>query len=170
MSNLFDILLTGNYCIGLTMQKHLQTLINLLTKMDLKALLQHYLDSSETENIDQLGFLFKQGQIKSSSFDFYQQLATSFIEKKGIPSILIAKIKTNDTLSFFTPALQIEGNFNKADPLQCNVLHYLFTNNQLAKNSTQPAFNYLRSMMLFGSNVALRDGLCRRDQKNLRYR
>ena len=149
------------------MQKHLQTLINLLTKMDLKALLQHYLDSGETENIDQLGFMFKQGQIKSPSFDFYQQLATSFIEQKGFPIALIAKIKTNDTLSFFTPALQIEDNFNRADPQQRNVLHYLFTNNQLAKTSTQPPFNYLRSMMLFGSNVALRDGLCQRDLQNL---
>ena len=149
------------------MQKHLQTLINLLTKMDLKALLQHYLDSGETENIDQLGFMFKQGQIKSPSFDFYQQLATSFIEQKGFPIALIAKIKTNDTLSFFTPALQIEDNFNRADPQQRNVLHYLFTNNQLAKTSTQPPFNYLRSMMLFGSNVALRSGICQRDQQNL---
>jgi len=149
------------------MQKHLQTLVSLLTKMDLKALLQHYLDSSETENIDQLGFLFKQGQIKSSSFGFYQQLATSFIEKKGISSLLIAKIKTNDTLSFFTPALQIEENFNRVDPQQRNVLHYLFTNNQLAEHSTQPPFNYLRSMMLFGSNMALRSGICQRDQQNL---
>lgn len=149
------------------MQKHLQTLITLLIKMDLKALLQHYLDSNETENIDQLGFMFKQGQIKSSNFDFYQQLATSFIEKKGISSSFIAKIKTNDTLSFFTPALQIEDNFNKTDQQQRNVLHYLFTNNALAKNRIQPPFNYLRSMMLFGSNVALRDGLCQRDQQNL---
>ena len=149
------------------MQKNLQTLMTLLTKMDLKALLQHYLDSSETENIDQLGFMFKQGQIKSSSFDFYQQLATSFIEKKGISSSLIAKIKTNDTLSFFTPALQLEDNFNRTDPQQRNVLHYLFTNNQLAKTSTQPPFNYLRSMMLFGSNMALRNGLCQRDKQSL---
>ncbi len=149
------------------MQKQLQTLVSLLTKMDLKALLQHYLDSEEVENIDQLGFMFKQGQIKSSSFDFYQQLATSFIEKKGISSQLIAKIKTNDTLSFFTPALQIEDNFNRTDPQQRNVLHYLFTNNHLVETSTQPPFNYLRSMMLFESNKALRDGLCQRDQQNL---
>jgi hypothetical protein len=149
------------------MQRHLQTLVNLLTKMDLKALLQHYLDSGEIENIDQLSFMFKQGQIKSSSFDFYQELVTSFIEKKGFPTALIAKIKTNDTLSFFTPALQLEDNFNRIDPQQRNVLHYLFTNNQLVETSTQPPFNYLRSMMLFESNKALRDGLCQRDQQNL---
>ena len=147
------------------MQKHLQTLINLLVKNDLKALLQHYLESSGTENIAQLGFMFQQGQIKS--FDFYQQLATSFIENKGFSVALIAKIKTNDTLNFFTPALQIEGNFNKTDHQQRNVLHYLFTNNQVIAASTQPPFNYLRSMMLFGSNEALRDGLCQRDQQNL---
>ena len=147
------------------MQKHLQTLINLLTKNDLKALLQHYLESSETENIAQLGFMFQQGQIKS--FDFYQQLATSFIETKGFSIALIAKIKTNDTLNFFTPALQIENNFNKIDHQQRNVLHYIFTNNKSAAASIQPPFNYLRSMMLFGNNKALRDGLCQRDQQNL---
>lgn len=146
------------------MQKHLQTLINLLTKNDLKALLQHYLDSNGAENIVQLGFMFKQGQIKS--FDFYQQLATSFIENKGFSIGFIPKIKTNNTLNFFTPALQIEENFSKTDHQQCNVLHYLFTNNQ-SVSSIQPPFNYVRSMMLFGSNKALRDGLCQRNQQNL---
>ena len=146
------------------MQKHLQTLINLLTKNDLKALLQHYLDSNGSENIVQLGFMFQQGQIKS--FDFYQQLATSFIETKGFSIGLIPKIKTNNTLNFFTPALQIEGNFSKTDQQKCNVLHYLFTNNQ-SVSSIHPPFNYVRSMMLFGSNEALRDGLCQRNQQNL---
>ncbi len=149
------------------MQKHLQILINLLTKMDLKALLQHYLDSSGTENIAQLGFMFKQGQIKSSSFNFYQELTTSFIDNKGFPLALISKVKTDNTLSFFTPALQIEDNFSKTDTQQCNALHYLFTNNQFETVPNQPPFNYIRSMMLFGSNVALRDGLCQRDQQNL---
>jgi len=149
------------------MQKHLKTLVSLLTKMDLKALLQHYLDSSEAENIVQLGFMFKQGQIKSSSFDFYQELATSFISNKGLPSALISKIKTSNTLSFFTPALQIEDNFNSIDSEQRNVLHYIFTNNELITPDTQPPFNYLRSMMLFGSNTSLLAGLCQRDQQNL---
>jgi len=149
------------------MQKHLQILISLLTKNDLKALLQHYLDSSEAENIVQLGFMFKQGQIKLSTFDYYQQLATSFIETKGLCVGLIAKIKTNNTLNFFTQALQIADNFNKTDHQQRNVLHYLFTNNQLISASSPPPFNYLRSMMLFGSNKALHDGLCQRDQQNL---
>jgi hypothetical protein len=149
------------------MQKHLQTLINLLTKNDLKALLQHYLDSSEAENIVQLGFMFQQGQIKLTSFDYYQQLATSFIEVKGFSIDLIAKIKTSNTLNFFTPALQIAENFNKTDHQQRNVLHYLFSNNQLIATNTQPPFNYLRSMMLFGSNDALLNGLNQRDQQHL---
>jgi len=46
-------------------------------------------------------------------------------------------------------------------------LHYLFTNNQLIATPPSPPFNYLRSMMLFESNEALRDGLCQRDQQNL---
>lgn len=146
------------------MQKHLQILINLLTKNNLKALFQHYLNSSEAENIAQLGFMFQQGQIKS--FDFYQQLATGFIENKGFSIELISKIKTSNTLSFFTPALQIEKNFSKTDQRKCNVLHYLFTNNQPVSN-VHPPFNYLKSMMLFGSNEALRDGLCQRNYQNL---
>ncbi len=149
------------------MQKHLQTLVNLLTQMDLKALLKHYLDSSEVENIAQLGFMFKQGQIKSSNLDFYQELATSFISNKGLPSTLISKIKTSNTLSFFTPALQIENNFNKVDLHQSNVLHYLFTNNELITPESQPPFNYLRSMLLFGSNTSLQAGLCQRNPHNL---
>jgi len=149
------------------MQKHLQTLINLLTKMDLNALLQHYLDSSEAENIVQLGFMFKQGQIKSSSFDFYQELTTNFISNKSFPPALISKIKTNNTLSFFTPALQIDENFNTVDSKQRNVLHYLFTNSELISRESQPPFNYLRSMMLFGSNTSLQAALCQRDLQNL---
>lgn len=135
--------------------------------MDLKALLQHYLDSSNTENVVQLGFMFKQGQIKSSNYDFYQELATSFINNKDFPPALVSKIKTNNTLSFFTAALQIEDNFNKTDAQQRNVLHYLFTNNELITPDTQPPFNYLRSMMLFGSNTSLRGALCQRDNQKL---
>jgi len=149
------------------MQKHLQKLVCLLTKNDLEALLQHYLDSSENENLAQLGFMFQQAQLKLSSYDFYQQLATSFIESKGFSTVLINKVNTNDTLSFFTPALQIVDNFNKTDQKQRNVLHYLFTNNQIPEANNQPPFNYLRSMMLFGSNKTLRDAICHRDDKNL---
>ncbi|WP_076420395.1 hypothetical protein [Colwellia sp. UCD-KL20] len=149
------------------MQQHLQILINLLQKNNLKALLQHYLDSSQTENTAQLAFMFQQGEIKPANFDYYQQLATSFIETKGLSHSLIAKIKTSSTLSFFTPALQIGDNFKKIDHQQRNVLHYLFTNNKVPSIRSQPPFNYLRSMMLFGSNDALRNGLCQRDEQNL---
>ncbi|XPF93688.1 hypothetical protein ACM9HF_16930 [Colwellia sp. RE-S-Sl-9] len=149
------------------MQQHLQTLINLLQKNDLKALLQHYVDSSETENTAQLAFMFQQGEIKHANFDYYQQLATGFIETKGLSNSLITKIKTSSTLNFFTPALQIGDNFKKTDQQQRNVLHYLFTNNKVLSTRSQPPFNYLRSMMLFGSNNALRDGLCQRDEQNL---
>ena len=50
---------------------------------------------------------------------------------------------------------------------QCNVLHYLFTNNQLVVANPPPPFNYLRSMMLFGSNKALCGALCQRNQQKL---
>ncbi|TYK65108.1 hypothetical protein [Colwellia echini] len=149
------------------MQPHLQTLINLLTKNDLKLLLQHYIDSSEIENNEQLGFMFQQSEIKPSNFSYYQQLATGFIKVKGISKSLISKLKTHNTLSFFTPALQIKDNFKVTDDQHRNVLHFLFTNNKVLSANKQPPFNYLRSMMLFGSNNALRDALCQRNEQNL---
>jgi hypothetical protein len=149
------------------MQQHLQNLISLLQRNDLKGLLQHYLDSSEPQNTAQLGFMFQQSEIKSSHFDYYQQLATSFIETKGLSHSLIAKIQTSSTLSFFTPALQLDDNFKKTDEQQRNVLHYLFTNNNILTVAGQPPFNYLRSMMLFGTNTSLCDALCQRDKQNL---
>ncbi|MDO7084400.1 hypothetical protein WNY51_09515 [Pseudocolwellia sp. AS88] len=149
------------------MQQHLQTLISLLQKNDLKAMLQHYLDSTEIQNTAQLGFMFQQGEIKSSHFDYFQQLATSFIEAKGLSNSLIAKIQTSNTLNFFTPALKLANNFKKTDEQQRNVLHYLFTNNKILTVAGQPPFNYLRSLMLFGSNITLCDGLCQRDKDNL---
>jgi len=149
------------------MQKHLQTLISLLQKNDLSALLQHYLGSSETENTSQLGFMFQQGEIKSSNYDYYQQLATSFIETKGLSNSLVSKIQTGNTLSFFTPALQLLDNFKQTDEHQRNVLHYLFTNNKVSSENGHPPFNYLRSMMLFGSNNALCDAVCQRDKQKL---
>lgn len=147
------------------MTLHIQTLIQLLTENDDKALLQHYLVSKESENVVQLGYLFQQGRNDLSRFDFYQQLAIKWIESKSLPTALIAKIKTSDTLSFFTSTLQFKDNFTKTDHLQRNTLHYLFAGNQLIAN--KPPFNYLRSMMLFESNETLRDALCQRDYQNL---
>ncbi len=147
------------------MKQHMQTLIHLLSGNDDNALLQHYLSSEESENVVQLAHLFRQGMSSPSKFNFYQQLATKLIESKNLPIALIAQIKTNDTLSFFTPALQLEDNFKEIDLQQRNALHYLLADNKLSVN--QPPFNYLRSMMLFGSNETLRDALCQRDCQNL---
>ncbi len=148
------------------MKPHMQILINLLVNNDFETMLQHYLAANETENIEQLSFLFQQGQIKSARFDFYQAIATKFIESKNLPTALIAQFKTSELLSFFTPALQLKGNFNKTNQQQRNVLHFLLTGNQTAAASTPPPFNYLRSMMLFDSNESLRDALCQRDSQN----
>ena len=70
-----------------------------------------------------------------------------------------------DCLSFFTSALQLEDNFKKTDHFQNNTLHYLLAGNKSIENKTP--FNYLRSMMLFGSNDTLRDALCQRNYKGL---
>ncbi|MFT6249784.1 MAG: hypothetical protein ACJAZQ_003009 [Cognaticolwellia sp.] len=147
------------------MKQHMQTLIYLLSKNDDNALLENYLASQESENIVQLAYLFREGINDLSKFDVYQQLATKFIGSKSLPTALIAQIKTSDTLSFFTPALQLKENVKKIDRRQRNALHYLFAGNQLVENT--PPFNYLRSMMLFGSNKTLCDALCQRDGQNL---
>jgi hypothetical protein len=147
------------------MNQPIQTLIHLLSQDDDKALLQHYLASTEADNIVQLGYIFQQAMKQLSTLDFYQQLASKLIASKNIPARLIAKINTSDALSFFTPALQLKDNFKSIDHQKRNVLHYLLAGNQLVVN--QPPFNYLRSMMLFESNETLRGALYQRDNQNL---
>lgn len=147
------------------MKQHIQTLINLMLKNDNTGLLQHYQDSEESENVAQLAYLFHQGMNDITNFDVFQQLATKLIGSKTLPTALIAQIKTSDTLSFFTSALQLEDNFKKTDHLQSNTLHYLLAGNKSIENKAP--FNYLRSMMLFGSNDTLRDALCQRNSKKL---
>lgn len=149
------------------MKQHMQILINLLTKNDLKALLQHYQTSNESENITQLAFLFQQGQKNAPRFEFYQQLASQCIQSKGLPHTLIAQINNSDILSFFTPALQADDNFKKTNQQQRNVLHYLLIGHPSATSKTQPPFNYLRSMMLFESNETLHEALCQPDDQQL---
>ncbi|MFQ3313583.1 MAG: hypothetical protein ACI8SC_002796, partial [Colwellia sp.] len=85
------------------MKQHMQTMIDLLTKNDFDALLIHYSRSSDAENISQLAFLYLQGQKSIIKFGFYQQIATKWIEKKGLPVALISEFKSGDMLSFFTP-------------------------------------------------------------------
>jgi hypothetical protein len=163
------------------MKQHMQTLINLLTKGDVKALHQHYLASNDAENFAQLAFMFQQSQKNAEGFEFYQQLATTFIQSKGLPAAMISKIISSDALSFFTPALQLDQNFNQTSDQQRNVLHYLFAGIPLLSllaqsaqqaaqkpvKSAQPPFNYLRSMMLFESNETLHHALCQRDGQHL---
>lgn len=149
------------------MKQHMQTMIDLLTKNDFDALLLHYSSSSEPENIAQLAFLYLQGQKSTIKFGFYQQIATKWIEKKGLPLTLISEFKSSELLSFFTPALQLKGNFNKTNQQQRNVLHYLLAGDQAQVTNVEPSFNYLRSMMLFERNESLCNALCQRDSQNL---
>jgi hypothetical protein len=149
------------------MKQHLQRLIDLLLKNNFEAALQHYADSSESENLVQLAFIFQQGNNKLSNFETYQTIATKFIKEKGLPEGLITQIKTSDTLSLFTPALQLENNFSKTDHRQRNVLHYLLAGSSTEKSKVQPPFNYLRSLMLFERNEVLCEALCQRDETNL---
>jgi hypothetical protein len=147
------------------MKKHIQIMLDLLLKNDNEGLLKYYQTSEESENIAQLAYLFHQGMSDNTKFDIFQQLATKLVASKHLPVALIAQIKTSDTLSFFTLALQLQDNFKKIDHLQRNALHYLLSGNQLEEG--RPPFNYLRSMMLFGSNETLRDALCQRDCEDL---
>ena len=147
------------------MKPHIQTLISLLTKKDFKALLALYQQSTELENIDQLAFVYQQSQKSLSVFEFYQQIATKFIESKGLSKLLINQINTSDALSFFTPALQLNDNFRKINQQQRNPLHFLFAAQPHCIEL--PPFNYLRSMMLFESNETLLTALTQRDCKNL---
>jgi len=148
------------------MKQHIQIMVDLLTNNDFNALLEHYLTSSEAENISQLAFIYLQGQKSLIKFGFYQQIATDFIKKKSLPLPLIREFKTNEMLSFFTPVLKLKDNFNAKDNHQRNVLHYLLAGDQSRVTHVEPSFNYLRSMMLFESNETLCIALCQRDSKN----
>jgi len=147
------------------MKPHIQTLISLLTKKDFKALLVFYQQSNEIENIDQLAFVYQQGQKSLSVFEFYQQIATKFIASKGLPESIINQINSSDSLSFFTPALQQSENFSKINQQKRNSLHFLLAGK--AQSPELPPFNYLRSMMLFESNESVSAALTQRDFKNL---
>jgi len=147
------------------MQQHIKVLVHLLAIKNDNALVKHYVASNEAENHAQLVYLFQQGDNDLTQFHYYQQLAAKLIESKSLPIGLIAEIVTSDTLSFFTSALQSQENFKKTDYLERNVLHYLFAGNSVS--TANPPFNYLRSMMLFESNGALRGALCQRDKTHL---
>jgi hypothetical protein len=159
------------------MKPHLQTLVLLLKQNDLKGLVKHYKASIETDNLAQLAFIFQQSQKNTAASEFYQQMASKFIEVKGLPTPLIAQINNNDILSFFTPALKEidkatdpenpKDNFTKVNQHQRNVLHYLFGSACPQPKQELPPFNYLRSMMLFESNESLQEALCQRDSQNL---
>ena len=66
-------------------------------------------------------FVYQQGQKSSAGFEFYQQIATKFIESKGLPELLINQINQSDALSFFTPALKLDDNFTKTNQQQRKV-------------------------------------------------
>lgn len=144
----------------------MQIMTDLLTKNDFDALLQHYSTSSEPENITQLAYIYLQGKKSLIKFGFYQEIATKWIEKKGLPIALISEFKISDMLNFFTPVLQLKGNFNKTNQQHRNVLHYLLAGDQSRVTNAEPSFNYLRSMMLFERNEELCNALCQRDNQN----
>ncbi len=153
------------------MKQHMQIMVDLLTSNNFDYLLEHYSNSSESENISQLAFLYLQGQKSLIKFGFYQEIALKCIDKKGLPIALIAELKSSNMLSFFTPILQLKDNFTKTNKHQRNVLHYLLTgaqsNAQSGCPNADPSFNYLRSMMLFERNESLCKALCQRDSKNM---
>lgn len=171
------------------MKAHLQKLIDLFTQKDLEGMLQLYAQSSSSENIDQLAFIYQQGIKSNSAFEFYQQIATKFVKSKDLSDELITQITSSAPLSFFTPALKLNDNFSRCDTSMRNVLHYLLAGSLLAgsllagglltgsllaasdtddsNSNSQPPFNYLRSMMLFESNEALSKALLQRDCNHL---
>lgn len=142
------------------MKPHIQTLIQLLSQQAFKELLTHYQSCNEQQQIDVLAFVYQQSTKSFSVFEFYQQIATKFIDTCGLPNSLIMQINNSDALSFFTPALQLHDHFAQTNQQQRNVVHYLLA-------SDTPPFNYLRSLLLFESNEHLAQALCQRDCKNL---
>lgn len=147
------------------MKPHMQTFVGLLSKSDISGIIEFYQNSSESENIGQLAFLFRQSQKNLQSFEPFQQLATKLITAKGLPKPLIEKINNSELLTFFTPALQSNWHFSRTDQRGRNVLHYLMLGVQ--GSTEHPPFIYLRSLMLFESNEVLQETLVQRDEDGL---
>lgn len=149
------------------MKPHLQTLVDLLVKNDVKGMVEFYQSASEAENLGQLALLYNQGQKKPKDFEIYQQLAAKCIATKGLPKALISKINHSDLLTFFTPALQSNWHFTRTDEHGRNVLHYLLLGSQQNNQMVHPPFLYLRSLMLFETNEVLQEALIARDKQEL---
>ncbi|CAH9067028.1 hypothetical protein PSECIP111951_04049 [Pseudoalteromonas holothuriae] len=144
-------------------QPSVQSFIDLIKHQDAQALATLYTKSSNNENIAQLKCLYQQAMGEQSRYQFFQDLVTSFFEKKPMPEALIIAISDIDKLTFFTPALSASEGFSLQNEQSNTLLHTLLGH----EKCIQPPFNYIRSLLLFERNESLAKALATRNKQQL---
>lgn len=144
------------------MKAHLAKLISKLQHSQSPA--DYYQACTESENIEQLIFLFKQSQQSVDAFDLYQRLMLQLVADKPLPCALFILINALPTLDFFLPAIKQHHQFLQTDLKGRSILHYLFA---ARATKSHPPFNYIRAMMLFESNENLAKALSLKDNTQL---
>ncbi|WP_372767600.1 hypothetical protein [Pseudoalteromonas sp.] len=81
-----------------------------------------------------------------------------------MPVSLVSQVKEIERLKFFTPLLKTMAHFTVQDEKKRNVLHYLF----VARGQPKVVpFTYIRSLLLFESNLFLPKALTQTESNNL---
>lgn len=138
--------------------------VTLLKQRNIEKLVTFFQDQSDAFQTKILLFLALQGIKDSDSFDYFQLLCTKLCASNAMPTTLVSQIKNLDLLTFFTPLLQTMANFALQDNKGRNVLHYMC----VARGEKQSVpFNYLRSLLLFESNLFLPKALTQTESNNL---
>lgn len=146
------------------MDQSVTQFVSLLKQSDLAALKVFYQQQPEATQTKLQLFLALQASKSIDAFDYFQLLSVKLSDDITIPLKLISQIKNINNLSFFTPLLQTMANFAVQDDKKRNVLHYLF----VARGSSECVpFTYLRSLLLFESNLFLPKALIQTESNNL---
>lgn len=146
------------------MDQSVNQFVKLLKQSDLAALKEFYQQQPETSQTKLQLFLALQASKSDDAFDYFQLLSIKLSNGKTMPMELISQIKNIKSLTFFTPLLQTMANFALQDEKLRNILHYLF----VARGSSECVpFTYLRSLLLFESNLFLPKALIQTESNNL---
>ena len=138
--------------------------IGLLKTGNIKEITTFYLTQTPQSQAHIMLFLNLQANKSVDSFDYFQRLSVTLNGERPMPTPLVSQLKNNQALSFFTPLLQKMANFSLQDTMKRNVLHYLFV---ARGEHTNVPFTYVRSLLLFESNVFLPKALSQRESNGL---
>ena len=135
-----------------------------LKKSSIDELTCYFTQLNDSQQTEVLTFFYLQGNKSEQNFDYFQTLAERLNGKASIPKPLVKLITNQSRLMFFTPLLKYATNFAVKDEKGRNVLHYLFV---ARGEKTPPPFNYIKSLLLFESNLFLAKALIQEEKSGL---